>query len=288
MTMNVIQASQLNLGYNRKTIVKEFNLAITSKTIVGLVGPNGSGKTTILRALAGLLHPRAGVVLVQGESLAQLDSRKRARQIAWVPQRESLVWSLSIEEAVQLGRAPHRGWFLPYTKQDHRMVDWAIELTELDDLKDRPVDQLSGGEFQRVLIARALAQEPEILLLDEPTTNLDVHHQIQLLDLIKRLANKKELTVIMAIHDLNLAVRYCDQLILLHDGQQKGIGKPEKVLTKDNLQTVFGIEAKLYQDPWGYWAFSVRSGKNGGTENKKTGKGKESQKRVGDRLYGKW
>ncbi len=239
-----------------------------------------------MRALAGLLQPRAGVVLVQGESLAQLDSRKRARQIAWVPQHESLVWSLSVEEAIQLGRAPHRGWFLPYTKQDNRMVDWAIDLTELNDLKDRPVDQLSGGEFQRVLIARALAQEPEILLLDEPTTNLDIHHQIQLLDLIKRLAIKKELTVILAIHDLNLAVRYCDQLILLHDGQQKGIGKPEKVLSEDNLQTVFGIEAKLYQDPWGYWAFSVRSGKNGGTEIKKTGKGKKSQKRVGDRLYG--
>jgi iron complex transport system ATP-binding protein len=286
MTMNVIQASQLNLGYNRQTIVKEFNLAIPSKTIVGLVGPNGSGKTTILRSLAGLLKPRAGVVLVQGESLAQLDSRKRARQIAWVPQRESLVWSLSVEEAIQLGRAPHRGWFLPYTKQDHRMVDWAINLTELNDLKDRPVDQLSGGEFQRVLIARALAQEPEILLLDEPTTNLDIHHQIQLLDLIKRLAIKKELTVILAIHDLNLAVRYCDQLILLDDGQQKGVGKPEKVLSEDNLQTVFGIEAKLYQDPWGYWAFSVRSGKNGGKEIKKTGKGKKSQKRVGDRLYG--
>ncbi len=266
MTINVLQASQLNLGYNRKTIVQEFNLAIPSKTILGLVGPNGSGKTTILRALAGLLQPRAGVVLVQGESLTQLDSRKRARRIAWVPQRESLVWSLSVEEAVQLGRAPHRGWFLPYTAQDHRMVDWAIDLTELNDLKDRPIDQLSGGEFQRVLIARALAQEPEILLLDEPTTNLDIHHQIQLLDLIRRLTNKKELTVVLAIHDLNLAVRYCDQLILLHDGQQKGVGEPEKVLTEDNLQTVFGIKAKLYQDPWGYWAVSVRSGKNGGTE----------------------
>ncbi len=284
--MNVLQASQLCLGYNRKTIVQEFNLAIPSRTILGLVGPNGSGKTTILRALAGLLQPRAGVVLVQGESLTQLDSRKRARQIAWVPQRESLVWSLSVEEAIQLGRAPHRGWFLPYTKQDHRMVDWAIDLTELNDLKDRPVDQLSGGEFQRVLIARALAQEPEILLLDEPTTNLDIHHQIQLLDLIKRLAIKNELTVILAIHDLNLAVRYCDQLILLQDGQQKGVGKPEKVLTEDKLQTVFGIEAKLYQDPWGYWAFSVRSGKNGGTEIKETSKGEENQKRVGDRLYG--
>ncbi len=266
MTMNVLQASQLNLGYNRKTIVKEFNLAIRSKTILGLVGPNGSGKTTILRALAGLLQPRAGEVLVQGESITQLDSRKRARRIAWVPQRESLVWSLSVEEAIQLGRAPHRGWFLPYTAQDHRIVDWAIHITELNDLKDRPIDQLSGGEFQRVLIARALAQEPEILLLDEPTTNLDIHHQIQLLDLIKSLVDQKQLTVIVAIHDLNLAVRYCDQIILLHHGQQIRKGNPGEVLTEDNLNTVFGIEAKLYQDPWGYWALSVRSGKNGGTE----------------------
>jgi iron complex transport system ATP-binding protein len=262
--MNVLQASRLSLGYNEQTIVQDFNLTIPPKTILGLVGPNGSGKTTILRALAGLLLPQDGTVLIQGESISELDSRKRARRIAWVPQRESLAWPLSVKETVQLGRAPHRGWLLPYTEHDYNIIDWAINLTELNDLKDRPIDQLSGGEFQRVLIARALAQEPEILLLDEPTANLDVHHQIQLFDLTKRLVNKNELTVVVAIHDLNLAVRYCDQLILLNCGQQKGIGKPEKVLTEDNLQTVFGIEARLYQDPWGYWAISVRSGKSNG------------------------
>ena len=211
-----------------------------------------------------MLKPKTGNVLLHGEKLRDLPPRKRACEIAWVPQRESLAWSLTVKDTIQLGRAPHSGWFLPYTSKDNSLVDWAIDLTELNDLQDRAVDQISGGEFQRVLIARALVQEPEILLLDEPTANLDVHHQIQVLDLIKSLVNKNQLTVLVAIHDLNLAVRYCDQLILINHGQQKGKGKPEKVLTKNNLKYVFGIDAKLYKDPWGYWALSVRSGVDNG------------------------
>lgn len=262
--VSFLQASNLNLGYNGHIVVQDFNLVISPKTIVGLVGPNGSGKTTILRALAGLLPLQDGKVLIDGKSISELDSKKRARRIGWVPQRETLAWSLTVEETIQLGRAPHRGWFLPYTAKDYSIVDWAVGITELNDLKDRPIDKLSGGEFQRVLIARALAQEPEILLLDEPTANLDIRHQIQVLSLVRSLVEKNELTVVIAIHDLNLAVRYCDQLVLLHHGQQKGVGKPEQVLTEDSLQTVFGIEAKLYQDPWGHWAVSVRSGVNNG------------------------
>ncbi|MFC2054100.1 ABC transporter ATP-binding protein [Chloroflexota bacterium] len=264
MMASCLQASKLSLGYNGHAIVQDLNLGIPSNTIVGLIGPNGSGKTTILRALAGLLTPQDGKVLVEGESISELDSKKRARRIGWVPQRESLTWSLSVEETIQLGRAPYRGWFLPYTAKDHRIVDWAMDITELNDLRDRPINKLSGGEYQRVLIARALAQEPEILLLDEPTANLDVHHQIQVFDLVQSLVERNELTVVVAIHDLNLAVRYCDQLILLHRGQLIGIGKPEIILTEDNLQSVFGIEAKLHQDPWGHWAVSVRSGVNNG------------------------
>jgi len=259
MMGNVLQASQLSLGYNGLTIVQDFHMKAHSGRIIGLVGPNGSGKTTILRALAGLLKPKKGEVYIQGLDMNKIDSRTRARKIAWVPQRETMTWSLSVEETIQLGRAPHRGWLLPYTAGDHDKVNWALDLTELNNLKERPINKLSGGEFQRVLIARALAQDPIVLLLDEPTANLDVHHQIQVLDLIKNLVVQNNLSVIIAIHDLNLAVRYCDQIHLLDHGQQIGKGKPQDVLTEENLRSVFGIKAKLYQDPWGYWALSVRS-----------------------------
>jgi iron complex transport system ATP-binding protein len=180
--------------------------------------------------------------------------------VGWVPQREALAWPLTVGETVQLGRAPHRGWFLPYTSQDSLVVDRALQQTELAPLQDRPIDKLSGGEFQRVLIARALAQEPDLLLLDEPTANLDVHHQIQVLDLVQCLVREGELTVVMAIHDLSLAARYCDRLVLLHEGEVTGMGEPEAVLTPENLRKVFGIEARLFRDPWGDWVVGVRGG----------------------------
>lgn len=260
--MIFLQAKNLSLGYNGHKVVRDFNLAVPQSTIVGLIGPNGSGKTTILRAFAGLLQPFSGAILIRGKAIDLLKSQNRARWIGWVPQREALAWPLTVEETVQLGRAPHRGWFLPYTKHDFYMVSQALKQTELISLYERSVDCLSGGEFQRVLIARALAQEPEVLLLDEPTANLDVHHQIQVLELVQGLVRQKGLTVVMAIHDLNLAARYCERLILLHQGLQQSTGNPEEVLTTENLRKVFGIEARLYRDPWGDWAVSVRSGEN--------------------------
>jgi iron complex transport system ATP-binding protein len=261
--MSFLQAENLSLGYNGHNIIEALSLAVPKNKIFGLIGPNGSGKTTLLRALAGLMKPRGGAVYLRGSSVKELDSQKRARMVGWVPQREALAWPLTVGETVQLGRAPHRGWFLPYTNQDSLAVSRALQQTELVSLQDRPIDKLSGGEFQRVLIARALAQEPDLLLLDEPTANLDVHHQIQVLDLVQGLVQQGDLTVVMAIHDLNLAARYCDRLVLLHEGELQGIGGPEAVLTSENLRTVFGIEAKLYRDPWGDWAVGVRAGSNG-------------------------
>jgi iron complex transport system ATP-binding protein len=263
MMKSFLQANNISLGYNGHNIIEALSLSVPKNKIFGLIGPNGSGKTTLLRALAGLMKPRGGAVYLHGSSISQLESQKRARMVGWVPQREALAWPLTVGETVQLGRAPHRGWFLPYTSQDSLVVERALQQTELVALQDRPIDKLSGGEFQRVLIARALAQEPELLLLDEPTANLDVHHQIQVLDLVRGLVRQGDLTVVMAIHDLNLAARYCDRLVLMHEGELQGIGGPEEVLTTGNLRKVFGIEAKLYRDPWGDWAVGVRAGSNG-------------------------
>jgi iron complex transport system ATP-binding protein len=254
----LISANSLSLSYNGHNVVQDFNLSIPPRTIVGLVGPNGSGKTTILRALAGLIEPRAGTALVQGKHAFHLDKRLRARQIGWVPQQENAAWPLTVSEVVRLGRAPHRGWLMPFTVDDMKIVESALARADLLALKHRPVNKLSGGEFQRVLIARVLAQEPEALLLDEPTASLDIHHQIQVLDLVRSLVHEKGLSVVMAIHDLNLAVRYCDQLVLLNGGRQVSAGTPEEVLTPQNLQAVFGVNARLYRDPWGAWAVSVQ------------------------------
>ena len=254
----LISANSLSLSYNGHAVVQDFNLSIPPRTIVGLVGPNGSGKTTILRALAGLIEPCAGTALVQGEHASRLDKRLRARKIGWVPQQESAAWPLTVSEVVRLGRAPHRGWFMPFTAVDMKIVECALARADLLALKNRPVDKLSGGEFQRVLIARVLAQEPEALLLDEPTANLDIRHQIQVLDLVRSLVQEKRLSVVMAIHDLNLAVRYCDHLVLLNGGLQVCAGTPEEVFTPENLHTVFGVDARLYRNPWGAWAVSVQ------------------------------
>jgi len=259
--MSYIQANNLSLAYKEKTVVQNFDLSIQEGTIVGLIGPNGSGKTTVLRALAGLLIPQRGDIHINAKNLRGISKQKRARTMGWVPQRESFAWSLKVEDIVSLGRAPHRGWLLPFSEHDRHVIQQALASAELSEFASRPVDELSGGEFQRVLIARALAQEPKILLLDEPTANLDIHHQIQVLDLVQELVRKEKMTAIIAIHDLSLAARYCDQLTLLDHGKTRCAGSPEQVLTPANLSAVFGVDAHLYRDPHGYWALSIKNGK---------------------------
>ncbi len=262
--MNIIKARKLALGYNGHNIVEDFNLDVPSGSVLGLIGPNGSGKTTLLRALAGLIKPFSGNVYLDDRDIWTIPSRIRAQQIGWVPQRERLAWALTVEEVVSLGRAPHRGWLLPLSMDDRQVIDKVLRLTELRELKNRKIDKLSGGEFQRVLIARALAQEPRVLLLDEPIANLDVHHQMQVMDFIRDLVSAQGITTVVAIHDLTSAARYCDRLILINKGRQVCAGEPEEVLHSENIASVFQVESCLYNDPWDYLALSVRNGKNNG------------------------
>ncbi|MCP4142890.1 MAG: ABC transporter ATP-binding protein [Chloroflexi bacterium] len=261
--MSYIETKKLVLGYQNRTVIDSFDIDIPPGSIVGLIGPNGSGKTTILRALAGLLKPKSGEVHLDQKDLSEFSKQKRARLLGWVPQREAFAWSLSVEDIVTLGRAPHRGWLLPYSERDREVVNDALTRTELHPLAQRTVDKLSGGEFQRVLIARALAQEPKVLLLDEPTANLDIHHQIQVMDLVQELVKKEKMTAIIAIHDLNLAARYCERLILIDNGKARSKGSPQQVLSAENLAAVFNVEADLYRDPHGYWALGIKNGQNG-------------------------
>jgi len=256
----ILKACDLSLAYKNRIVVKDFNAAISKGNIVGLIGPNGSGKTTILRAFSGLIQPIKGTIDIDGKQLSSLSARKRAQMIGWVPQRERLAWPLTVGEVISLGRAPHRGWMLPLTKDDHLVVEQSLSLTDLIGMADRKVDELSSGEFQRVLIARALAQEPQLLLLDEPTSNLDIHYQIEVMDLVLRLVKKKEISVVVAIHDLAIAARYCDRLVLLHKGEKICEGTPCDVLTTDNMKLAFNVIANLYRDPYHQWAISARNG----------------------------
>lgn len=257
--MTHIIANQLVLGYNGRSVINGLSLTAEPGEMLGLIGPNGAGKTTVLRALNGLISPNQGTVLIDDQDVQKLSASAKARTIGMVPQGESQVWPLSVEEVVSLGRAPHRGWLLPYSSTDRAAVDRALELTSLSKLRSRSIEKLSGGERQRVMIARALAQEPDVLLLDEPTANLDVQQQILLLELVRKLTREGKLIAVMAIHDLALAARYCDRLLLLFDGRDYATGPPEAVLTSQNLQAVFGVEAELYRDPYGQWALTVQT-----------------------------
>jgi iron complex transport system ATP-binding protein len=257
--MNQIQTERLTLGYNGKTIISGFDITAQSGEIVGIIGPNGAGKTTILRALAGLMIPRDGAALLNGENIQHLSAADRARSIGLVPQAESHAWPISVEDIVMMGRTPHRGWFMPFSGKDHQFVGRVLQQTGLTDFRHRSIDKLSGGERQRVMIARALAQNPKVMLLDEPTASLDIHHQIQVLSLVRQLVEQQSLLAIIAIHDLTLAARFCDRLVLLYEGQAFAIGTPAEVLKPHNLKKVFGIEAQLYRDPYGQWALSVHT-----------------------------
>ena len=257
--MTIIKADRVRLGYNGRSVVNDLSLSVHPGELLGLIGPNGVGKTTILRALAGLLQPKSGVVLLNDQDLRKLNVSTRAKSIGLVPQGETDIWPLQVKEVVKLGRAPHRGWLKPFSRADHEAIDRALQITGLSELSDRPINKLSGGERQRVIVARALAQEPNILLLDEPTANLDVRHQNQLLDLVRELVSGKGLSAILAIHDLTLAARYCDRLVLMNEGREYATGSPEEVLTADNLRAVYGVDAELYLDPRGQWALSIRT-----------------------------
>lgn len=256
--MTRLTADHLTLAYNGQTVVRDVSLSVSSGEVLGLIGPNGSGKTTVLRALTGLHRSTCGTVCLDGRDVSRLSAAERARGIGLVPQGEHYAWPLTVDDVVLLGRAAHRGWLLPFSAADLAVVDCALTQTNLMTLRQRRIDRLSGGEHQRTLIARALAQEPKVLLLDEPTANLDLHYQMQILNLVSRLAADQQLAVVVAIHDLALAARYCDRLMILRDGQVFACGAPNSVLTPENLQAVFGIDAELYRDPHGQWALSVK------------------------------
>ena len=247
--MTWLQANQLQCGYDERDILHDLTLAARPGEVLALAGPNGAGKTTLLRALARTLRPRRGTVLADGRNLWSLSAQAAARQIGLVAQGESLTWPLTVEQVVTLGRGAHRGWFLPLTAADRAAIKRALASTGLLSLRGRMVTTLSGGEQQRVLIARALAQEPRVLLCDEPTAHLDLHYQAAVLDLTWKLAHQDGITVVVSLHDLNLIAMVADRVALLADGRLLALDTPQAVLTSAYLEQAYGVSLDVVQHP---------------------------------------
>lgn len=244
-----LQTSQLDIGYGDSTIVKDLNLSIPNGKITALVGANGSGKSTILKTMARIMKPTAGGVLLDGHSIHRKSTKEVAKQLAILPQNPTAPDGLTVSELVGYGRFPHQKGFGSMTSEDKRMIQWAIEVTGMTAFLDRPVDQLSGGQRQRAWIAMALAQQTDILFLDEPTTFLDMAHQLEVLQLLQRLNSQEGRTIVMVVHDLNHASRYAQHMVAIKSGTIVSEGSPSEVMTKEVLRKVFSIEADIVPDP---------------------------------------
>lgn len=244
-----LSTSHLKLGYGTNVIVPDLNLRITGGKVTSIIGPNGCGKSTLLRALARLLPMQGGQIALYGQALHTLPSREVARLLAILPQGPTAPEGLSVEELVWFGRHPHQGRFPVKTEADREAVMWALDQTGMKIFASRPLDALSGGQRQRAWIAMSLAQQTDILLLDEPTTYLDPSHQLEVLHLAQRLNHEEGKTVVMVLHDLNQAVRYSDEIIAMKDGEVYAHGPSSEVLTHELLADVFGLRGHLLQDP---------------------------------------
>lgn len=242
----MLEIRDLTCGYGSQFSLKDINIKVERGEVVGVIGPNGSGKTTLLRAITRILKPKGGIIRFEGKDIRQITLKELATQIAIVSQSVD-IGAMTVEEFVLLGRTPYfsRFQFLE-TENDMGIAEKAMELTDTLRLKDRSMSQMSGGERQLAVIARALAQEPKLLLLDEPTTHLDIAHQAVVLDLIRRLNRKLGITIVVVLHDLNLASEYCERIVLMSDGRVHKIGTPEEVLTyriiEETYRTVVVVE----------------------------------------------
>ena len=251
MTENVhtLAVEAATIGYDERVVVHEMTLQIPTGRITTIVGANACGKSTLLRAMARLLKVKAGRVLLDGRAIDDIPSREVATVLGLLPQTPVSPEGIAVADLVGRGRYPHQGWFRRWTAADDAAVEEALTATDTLDLADRPVDELSGGQRQRVWIAMALAQQTDVLLLDEPTTFLDVSHQVEVLDLLTDLNRTRGTTIVMVLHDLNLAARYTDHLVALREGRLVAQGAPGDVVTPELVQEVFGMTAQVVPDP---------------------------------------
>ena len=243
-----IQVKNLEVKYGDKIAVKDANIQIYDGEIVTIIGPNGSGKSTLIKAMSRCLKPKAGEILLDGMNINRIPTKVISRKMAILPQVKNVSGDISVETLVSYGRYPHLNFGTRLKKHDFDAIDWAIEKTGLTNIKTQNVITLSGGERQRAWIAMALAQKPEILILDEPTTFLDISYQLEVLELVKELNQSLGITVVMVLHDLNQAARYSDNIYVLNQGEICKYGQPNNVINPQLLKDIFRIEAHIYED----------------------------------------
>ncbi|AZG47835.1 ABC transporter ATP-binding protein [Gordonia insulae] len=244
-----LRAEGLRVGYDDRVVIDDLDITIPDAAITTIIGPNGCGKSTLLRALSRLLPPRAGTVYLDDEDINGMRPKTVARTLGLLPQNPVAPEGLTVGELVARGRHPHQRWYQQATPEDEAAVEWALEQTATADFADRSIDALSGGQRQRVWIALTLAQQTDLLLLDEPTTYLDLAHSVEILDLVHALRTEHGKTVVMVLHDLNLAARYSDSLFVMRSGQVVAHGTPAEVITSELLLDAFGLQSHVMADP---------------------------------------
>lgn len=252
--VKILDIRDVSFDYSGKNVIKDITFFIEPGEIIGILGPNGCGKTTLLKILNRNLKAKTGVVLIENDDIDEISKRKIAQKMAVVPQNNEISFSFTVTDIVMMGRMPQLERFQGESENDLRIVFDAMERTNIIQFADRYINHLSGGERQRTIIARALAQEPKVLLMDEPTLHLDVNHQLDILDMVSSLSKEKGLTVVIVSHDLSLAARYCHRLFLISEHHIVAYGSVEEVLTPENMRKVFGINA--------YLEFNERVGNN--------------------------
>ncbi|KAF1683466.1 ABC transporter ATP-binding protein [Veillonella sp. R32] len=247
--MDAITVQNLAVSFEQKEVLLDISWAVPTGAITTLIGPNGCGKSTLLKCITGSVKPQQGTISLGGRLTSSYSARQLAQQMAFLPQSPEVPKDMVVEELIYCGRFPHQNWWRNTAGEDRKAVEEAMAVTKTTHLRQQRVASLSGGERQRVWIAMALAQEPEILLLDEPTTYLDINHQFEVMELLRRLNREQGLTVVMVLHELNQAARYSDQIAVLHKGQLAAVGTPKEVMTADLLKTVFSVDAKIEEGP---------------------------------------
>ncbi|KYN78193.1 iron ABC transporter ATP-binding protein [Clostridium sporogenes] len=247
----MINIQDFTIGHNNKVIVKNFNLQVDKGDMLTIIGPNGSGKSTVLKAIGRLLKPMEGIIHLDGKLLWDMSNKDIAKEMACLSQHNSAPKDMTIRRIVGFGRNPHKAWFESLNKEDEEIIDWALENTNLKHMENKKITSVSGGERQRAWLAMALAQKPKVLLLDEPTTYLDINNQIEILELVRQLNENLKLTVVMVLHDLNQAAKYSNRVLVLKNGEIQALGKPEEILNKKLIRDVYSVDMNILKNQFG-------------------------------------
>jgi iron complex transport system ATP-binding protein len=256
-----LKVTDVAFHYANVPVLKDVSIEVETTEFLGVLGPNGAGKSTLLKCIDRILSPQKGSIVLDGQNIKDMSRIDLAKKIGYIPQSLSHAFSATVFDAVLMGRRPHLSWRT--SEKDTEAVLDTLHMLHIEDLAMRDINELSGGQMQKVFIARALTQDPDVLLLDEPTSNLDVRHQLEVMHTIKSIVRKKGISAIMAIHDLNLAARYADRIVMMHNGTIFSAGEPAAVLTEENIQRVYGVEAEVYHNNGKLYIVPTRAIKHG-------------------------